>query len=144
MILRHSQKRAGAAMVEMAVASIPFTLFVFALFDYCRYEMHRHQVTAAAREAARLAVVGRRSLDTAAVQARAARMLVHPQPHKARVEVYRSTPVGESLGDWQDAVPGEYIAVRVETLFTPLFSTLGFLPKQFPVRVTMSMRNEVP
>jgi hypothetical protein len=144
MIVRRSRRRAGAALVELAVAATPFTLILFALFDYCRFEMHRHQMIAAAREAARLAVVGRRSLDTAAVQARAEGLIFHPQSHQTKVEVYQATPAGEPLGAWRDAVPGEHIAVRVSTRFKPLFPMLGFLPKDLPVLVTVSMRNEVP
>ena len=50
-------RRGGATAVEVAVLLIPFFLFLFGTFEYCRYLLVLHTATNAAREGARYASV---------------------------------------------------------------------------------------
>jgi Flp pilus assembly protein TadG len=58
MIVRHqTSRRGGATTVEMAVVVSVFLLFLFGLFEYCRFILMLQATTNACREAARYASV---------------------------------------------------------------------------------------
>lgn len=51
------RRRGGATTVEVAVVMSVFLLFLFGVFEYCRFLLMLHAVTNASRDAARYAVV---------------------------------------------------------------------------------------
>ena len=54
---RRSQRRRGTTLVEVAVVLTLFLLFLFGIFEYCRFMLVLQVSTNAARDAARYAVV---------------------------------------------------------------------------------------
>ncbi len=54
---RNSRRRSGATTVEVAVVLSVFLMFLFGIFEYCRYLMMIQVTTNAARDGARYAVV---------------------------------------------------------------------------------------
>lgn len=57
MIVRTTRRRGGATVVEVALVISVFLMFLFGLFEYCRYLLMLHVSTNAARDGARYAVV---------------------------------------------------------------------------------------
>lgn len=70
---RHSHKRRGAVMVEMAITSSLLFLFFFAALEFCRVSMIRHSVELALYEGGRRGIVP--GATAAAVQASARNVL---------------------------------------------------------------------
>lgn len=60
---RHSRRRRGATTVEFALVCSVFFLFLFGVFEYCRYLLLLQTCTNAARDAARYASVNVNNLD---------------------------------------------------------------------------------
>lgn len=54
---RTAARRGGAAVVEVALVMSVFLLFLFGIFEYCRFLLMMHVATNAARDGARYAVV---------------------------------------------------------------------------------------
>lgn len=58
MIVRTAtRRRGGATVVEVALVMSVFLMFLFGLFEYCRFLLMQHVATNAARDGARYAVV---------------------------------------------------------------------------------------
>lgn len=141
--IKRNTGRRGAATLEVAIAFIPLSMFLFGVFEYSRYQGVRHAVNDAARQACRVAVVGKRSLDEGEVEARVQKLLAVQNLHAESVSVFHVDSSGRNLGDWRACRFGDRIAVKVTTKHQPLFPTFGFLPDSVEIVAQHSGMNEV-
>ncbi len=150
MLLRsqvNCRKRAGATVAETAVVLSLFLAMMLGVFEYGRVLMLRHLLTNAAREGARMAVVGTALSPTASTQDIVTRVevaLADRQLENLAISVYEADPsTGENRGAWGQAEFGSPIAVQVACDYSPVLpTTLGILPDRFRLSAVALMRSE--
>jgi len=137
------KRRRGAAAVEMAVVILGCLIFLFAIFEYGRFQMMRHLVDNAAREGARQAVVNTNTMTTADIQNIVTDSLAGQSFDSVAITVYKANPsTGANIGAWTDAAFGEGIAVQVNAVYSPMLPTFGFLQASVPISAKVIMRSE--
>ena len=121
--LRHAQARRGAAVVEMALVLSILLGSLVGVFEYGRLVMIRQLLDNAAREGARLAVVGTASqppITTDQIREVATNALSGQALDNVSIQVYLADPVtGANVGSWELAEYGKPIMVRVEADYAP-------------------------
>jgi len=139
-------RRQGVTIVETALVVAVFLLFLFGLFEYGRYIMLRQLLDNAAREGARLAIIGTTTKTTQDIQNQVNTALVSQQQafDTVTIQVYKANAAGNSAGTWNSAALGERIAVQVDATYKPLIPTFGILPSTVSVRAKSVMRSEAP
>jgi Flp pilus assembly protein TadG len=143
-------------MIETAFVLGVLLLLLIGLFDYCRFLMVKHLVANAAREAARLAVVGTDRQTTADIQQAAlgwidglrlentsGTRLASTDIQVYRVDPTTGNPLTSGAGSaWTGAAFGEGIAVRIDARLRPMAPTFGALPNPVPISTMAIMRSE--
>ena len=164
-----ARRRGGATMVETAVVLTVFLLFLFGIFEYCRFLFMLQVTTNAAREGARYASVNVDKpstfpdtdyTDSLGKLFPAIKTYVNGRigNGKAQLNGYlvevvpcdsaqlALTPpvvaVKPSAVAWNDATFGERIAVRITGNFKPLLPQFLLMSATIPVNVTVTMGSE--
>ncbi len=128
---RRTSGQDGQALVEFALALIPFLLLLMAIFDFGRAIYIYNGVSQAAREVARTASVHPRVLpaDPYSVEARATiatQAALVPGLTIDDPVCVASVDADDSGAEAQPCDPNEYVVVRASSSYTPI-SLLGFL-----------------
>jgi Flp pilus assembly protein TadG len=161
-----SGRRSGATTVEVAVVMSVFLMFLFGIFEYCRYLMMLHVTTNAARDGARYAVVnvGKPStFDTTnyndgVTNFISIRGYVDDKATGVKqmitgftvttfacdsAQMNQSPPVvAAKPGAWNQAQFGERIAVRITGTYTTVLPTFLLMGATIPVNVVATMGSE--
>lgn len=140
-------RRRGAAVVETALVLNVLLVCTLAIFEYGRIVMLRQLMQNAAREGARLAVVGTAAtpeVTTTQIQSAVTSCLAGQSISGITIEVYEANPTsGANIGPWDRTPYGGAIAVRISgTYRSVLPTTLGILPNPLPMTVISMMRSE--
>jgi Flp pilus assembly protein TadG len=140
-------RRRGAAVVETALILNVLLLCTLAIFEYGRIVMLRQLMQNAAREGARLAVVGTAAtpdVTTAQIQEAVTNCLAGQSLEGITIEVFQANPsTGANIGPWDQTPYGGAIAVRIGGTYRPsLPTTLGIVPNPMPMIVVSMMRSE--
>ncbi|MCS7045890.1 MAG: pilus assembly protein, partial [Gemmataceae bacterium] len=118
MMLRTQQRRTGAYVVEFAFVAAILVLFLFGVFEYCRYLFVKQVIHASAREGARYAVVNTTTtnLVTNTQNQVLKRMSGLDKVPKCnyQCQVYLADNAGNNIGNAADAGFGQYIAVQID------------------------------
>jgi Flp pilus assembly protein TadG len=150
-MMRLSPKRTrssrGAAVAETALILNVLLLGLLGIFEYGRIVMLRQMMLNAAREGARLAVVGTASdpqTTTAQIQQTVTSYLVGQSLANMTIQVYQANPTTwANIGAWNTTPYGGAIAVEIDGNYTPLIpSTFGIVPNPIPMRVVSMMLSE--
>jgi Flp pilus assembly protein TadG len=167
MILRSSaSRRSGATTVEVAVVLSVFLLFLFGIFEYCRYLMMLHITTNAARDGARYAVVNVNKGSTFDVTDYNDGVNTYPSIRKYTndkassvsqmitgytvatfacdmTQLNQTVPVvAPKPGAWNQAQFGERIAVRISGTYSPVLPSFLYMGAAIPVNVVATMGSE--
>ncbi len=134
-------------MVETALVLNLFLLGTLAIFEYGRIVMLRQLMQNAAREGARLAVVGTAAtpdVTTLQIKAAVTTMLAGQSLENTSINVYQANPAtGANIGAWDQTPYGGAIAVKLTGTYRPsLPTTLGIIPSPMPMTVVSMMRSE--
>lgn len=169
MILRPNspRRRSGATTVEVALVMSLFLLFLFGIFEYCRYLMMIEVTTNAARDGARYAVVNVSKGSTFDVTDYNDGVTVYPSIRSyttTRMAGMNSmitgctvttfacdsnslalTPpqaVPKSGAAWNEAQFGERIAVKIAGTYQTILPSFLYMDASFPVNVIVTMGSE--
>jgi Flp pilus assembly protein TadG len=145
-MLKHSNKRAGAHLVEFAFVAPIFFLFLFGIFEYGRMLFVRQVMQAAAREGARYAVVHTHDKLKADIQARATSTMGGVKDQLGPtylVDVYKCNPsTGANTGAWDTAGFGDAIAVEITGIYKPVLPVYLLMPSSINMRAKAAMHSE--
>ncbi|MBY0231344.1 MAG: pilus assembly protein [Gemmataceae bacterium] len=148
MILRRGRKRRGATIVEAAFVLPIAVLFLFGLFEYCRFVFLVQVAENAAREGARYAVTGTADGTTKAdIQAYVADKMGGRQGELAGfyVEVENVNPATGAViagSQWYDAPFGGAIRVKITGTYSPTLPSFLKLPTSIPLTFESMMSSE--
>jgi Flp pilus assembly protein TadG len=174
MIVRRARghRRGGATTVEVAVVISVFLMFLFGIFEYCRFLLMMHVTTNAARDSARYAVVNvgkptdfdtdeftdpggnvypaiKTYCDTKMVNIK--NMLTgytvdvfpcDPAQLAATPPVIAPKPGFPGTVSWNAATFSERIAVRVTGTYRPVLPSFLMMDANIPVNITVTMGSE--
>jgi len=134
-------------VVETALVLNLLLLCTLAIFEYGRIVMLRQLMQNAAREGARLAVVGTAAtpdITTDQIKTAVTDMLAHQSLENLAISVYQVNPTtGANIGAWDQTPYGGAIAVKLTGRYRPtLPTTLGIIPNPMPMTVVSMMRSE--
>jgi Flp pilus assembly protein TadG len=137
----------GAAVVETALILNVLLLGVLGVFEYGRIVMLRQLMFNAAREGARLAIVGTAAdpqATTAQIQQTVTSYLAGQSLSNLSIQVYQANPLtGANIGAWNTTPYGGAIAVELEGTYTPMIaSTFGIVPNPMPMKASSMMLSE--
>jgi Flp pilus assembly protein TadG len=159
-------RRSGATTVEVAVVLSVFLMFLFGIFEYCRYLMAIQVTTNAARDGARYAVVnmgkGASFATTdysdgvttypsiqAYVTSKMAGMNGMIDGYSATVfscdsfYLNQATPtIVAKTGPWNAAQFGERIAVRIQGNYSTILPNFLMMGAVIPINVVVTMGSE--
>jgi Flp pilus assembly protein TadG len=159
-------RRSGATTVEVAVVLSVFLMFLFGIFEYCRYLMVIQVTTNAARDGARYAVVnmgkGASFATTnysdgvttypsirAYVSGKMAGMDRMIDGYNATVfacdSYYLNQPapaIVAKSGAWNAAQFGERIAVRIQGEYSTILPNFLMMGAVIPINVVVTMGSE--
>jgi Flp pilus assembly protein TadG len=140
---RLGKKRAGAALVETAVAMIICLIFLFAIFEYGRFVMMKQLLENAVREGARQAIVTTNTLTDSDIQNTVTTFLAGQPLTITSFGVYKADPnTGNNIGSWNSAAFGQSIAVDVTGTYNPILPTFGMLPNPVTLKAKATMNSE--
>ncbi len=127
------KQRPAGVVVEMAVISVVFLMFMFAIFEYGRVVMMQQMLENASRAGARAAVVTATSYvpaatATANVDAVINSQLVGVKVTNLTISLYQADSSGNNIGAWTSTPFGKNIVVQLDADCPNLFPTWGFLP----------------
>lgn len=141
-------------MVETAFVLLIALTLTLAIYDFARYFMLSQLVNNAAREGARQAVVNTSTQNTAMIQNTVVQYLANQNFTDSSGHAFSASDVvvmqvNPATGaptspdsNWYDAPFGSSIMVQVNTKFTALFPTFGFLPTTVNLQGTAVMSSE--
>jgi len=143
--------RRGTAAVEAAFV-LPMTLlFLFGIIEYGRYVMTLQVVTNAARSGARYALAHVNPVilagvtygnNTSDVQNVVTTAMGGQSLSSQSVQVFASDPLGNNLGSWNSATPGESVAVQITGNYLPMITAWLCLPASIPISIQSVARVE--
>ncbi len=139
--------RRGAAVLETALVLNLLLLGLLGIFEYGRLVMIRQLMDNAAREGARLAVVGTAAdpeVTTAQIQSTVLSYLAGQSLSGVSVSVYQANPTTwANIGLWNQTPYGGAIAVEIDATYVPIIpTTFGILPSPMPLKVVSMMLSE--
>ncbi|MFO0891494.1 MAG: TadE/TadG family type IV pilus assembly protein [Isosphaeraceae bacterium] len=139
--------RRGAAVVETALVLSLLLVCLLAVFEYGRILMIRQLMQNAAREGARLAVVGTATtpdVTTEQINALMTSLMSGQALEEIAIEIYQADPAtGARLGGWDQTPYGGAIVVKLSGTYRPMApTTLGIIPNPMPMTVVSMMRSE--
>jgi len=143
-----TEKREGAAMVEMAVVLVVFLTMLMGILEYGRYYYLVQVSNNAVREAARYAVVhtGDGTTTTEVSNVVTTKMLGTENMlsgYTVSVQnVNTSTGATIANSNWNDAQFGGAIMVKISGTYTPTVPLLLFLPTSFTFEAATIMNSE--
>ena len=134
-----SQSRRGAVVVETAFVLSILLTGLLGIFEFGRLVMIRQLMNNAAREGARLAIVGTASQPTITTQQIVDTVntyLAGQAVQNVVIQVYQADPgTGANIGPWDLTPYGGSIAVQISADFVPVVpTTLGVVPN--PIHFT--------
>ena len=162
-----SGRRSGATTVEVSIVLSVFLLFLFGIFEYCRYLMMIQITTNAARDGARYAVVNLgkgasfatadyndgvktylsiqkfvdfRMAGTQGMITGYARTVFACDP----AQLSLPTPViaPKATGTWNSAQFGERVAVRITGNYSTILPNFLMMGAVLPINVVVTMGSE--
>jgi Flp pilus assembly protein TadG len=112
---RTKARRLGGSFVEVPLVMIVFLMFLFGVFEYCRFIFCQQLVENAAREGARYAVVNTSDTNLVAdTQAVVTKYMAGQTVNMPiTTTVYLSDSSGNNIGSPTNAAFGQFIAVQV-------------------------------
>jgi Flp pilus assembly protein TadG len=142
-----THRRRAAVVVETALVLNVMLLVILGVFEYGRIVMLRQLLQNAAREGARMAVVGTASTPdttTTQIQTAVTSFLAGQSISGVSIQVYQANPTtGENIGVWDQTPYGGAIAVKITGSYIPSVpSTFGIIPNPVPLSVVSMMRSE--
>ncbi len=165
-----SGRRSGASTVEVAVVLSVFLMFLFGIFEYCRYLMVIQVTTNAARDGARYAVVNLgkgasfattnysdgvttypsiRAYVTNKMAGMNGMIIGYNDPGGVTVfacdPFYLNQPapaIVAKTGAWNAAQFGERIAVRISGTYTTILPNFLMMGATIPINVVVTMGSE--
>jgi Flp pilus assembly protein TadG len=157
MMLRRKSntKRRGLSLVETAIVSSVFFMFIFGILEYGRYVMVRNVLENAAREGARYAVVHTYDKNTTDVRnvvmsylAGQGYQLDGFDPN-TNIQIYKVDAAGNPVMDgngqpvsWNEAAYGEGIGVFITGNYRPVLPVFLFMGDTIPLNIRCSMSSE--
>jgi Flp pilus assembly protein TadG len=146
-----SRQRAGSVTVETALVLPLVLLFILGVFEYARYEMTVQLFDNAAREGVRYAIThispvvlggttyGNNTSDVTNIV-----NSVTPgvQLASKNIQVYASDELGNSLGTWTNAQPGQSVTVKITGNYQVGVAAFLNLPSTIPVTAQATMNAE--
>jgi len=147
--------RRGLSLVETAIVSSVFFMFIFGILEYGRYVMVRNVLENAAREGARFAVVHTYDKTTADVREVVMKALAgtgyqldgfNPEVNIKVCKVDSAgNPVLDGSGQpvsWTEAAYGEGIGVFITGNYRPVLPVFLFMGETIPLNIRCSMSSE--
>jgi Flp pilus assembly protein TadG len=150
-MMRSQQNRArvsrGAAVLETALVLNVLLLGILGVFEYGRIVMLRQLMYNAAREGARLAVVGTAAtpeVTTAQIQQTVTSYLAGQTLSNMTITVYQANPTTwANIGAWDQTPYGGAIAVEIDATYLPIVpTTFGIVPNPMPLKAVSMMLSE--
>ena len=119
-------------------------MFLFGVFEYCRFVFLQQVMLNAAREGARFAVVNAYDVNVVAnTQTRVKqKMAGQDSKYTYSCQVYMCNNAGTNIGSPGNAKFGELIAVQVDCDFVPIVPNLLFMKKTLKLDVKSIMASE--
>jgi Flp pilus assembly protein TadG len=143
--------RHGSVTVETALVLPLVLLFILGVFEYGRYAMTVQLFDNAAREGVRYAIThlqpvtldgttyGNSTSDiTSIVSGVTPGVTLGGQ----NIELYASDDLGNNLGNWTDAQPGQSITLKITGTYQVAVTAFLNLPSQIPVVAQATMNAE--
>lgn len=161
-----SNRRSGATSVEVAIVLSVFLLFLFGIFEYCRYLMVIQVTTNAARDGARYAVVnmgkgadfasnsfsdGLNTYPSIKAYTTSKMAGLNGMIDSYTVDVFAcdSASLNQTIpkivpkvGAWNAAQFGERIAVRIQGNYTTVLPNFLMMGAVIPIDVIITMGSE--
>ncbi|WP_165232756.1 TadE/TadG family type IV pilus assembly protein [Aquisphaera insulae] len=133
--------------METALILNVLLLGILGVFEYGRIVMLRQLLQNAAREGARLAVVGTAAnpeVTTAQIQTYVSKYLAGQSISGMTVSVYQANPTtGANIGSWDQTPYGGAIAVKIQATYKPMIpSTFRIIPNPLPMTIVSMMLSE--
>src|SRR5262245_13599847 len=148
---RYAISRAGSVTVEMALVLPLVLLMLVGVFEYGRYVMTVQLFDHAARSGVRYAIThlqpvtldgqtyGNSTTDiTNIVNTAAAGTTLSGQS----VQVFASDDLGNNLGTWTDAQPGQSVTLKITGNYQVAVTKFLGLPSTLPIVATATMNAE--
>jgi len=140
-----TNRRQGAAIVEMAAVSVVFLMLLFGIIEYCRFIFFQQLFYNASREGARYAVVN--STDATIVTDTKAKVKSYLNGLDTKVtgyscSVFWADAAGNSLGTPDNAPFGQYIAVDVQGTYSPILPSFLRMNSSIVIRSKTLMYSE--
>jgi Flp pilus assembly protein TadG len=121
-------------------------LVTLGIFEYGRVVMYRQLMNDAAREGARLAIVGTAvpGTTTQTIVDGVAAIMANARLNNLGIQVFSADPVtGLPAGSWATAAYGQPITVRIDGDYDPCLPTcFGVVPSSIHVRASSTMLSE--
>lgn len=136
------RSRSGSTVVEAALVLPLMLLFLFGIMEYGRYILCLQVVTNAAREGCRYAVTHTQPVTlngsttgnaTSNVVNTVTNFLAGQQLSSQNIQVYQSDSMGNNIGAWTNATPGQYVCVQVTGNFQVIVPVLLNFPSSVPM-----------
>ena len=139
----------GAAVLETALVLNVLLLGILGVFEYGRIVMLRQLMYNAAREGARLAVVGTAAnpeVTTAQIQQTVTSYLAGQTLSNMTIQVYQADPTmlpTKNIGARDQTPYGGTIAVEINANYLPIVpTTFGIVPNPMPLKAVSMMLSE--
>jgi Flp pilus assembly protein TadG len=142
------RRRRGITLVETALVLMPLMMLILGIMEYGRYLMTVQLFQHAAREGCRYAVThlqpvylssttyGNANTD---VTNKINSVLAGQTLMSQNTQIYASDALGNSLGTWTNAQPGQSVCVKITGNYKVLVMTLIRLPSTLPISATAVM-----
>jgi len=139
--------RRGAAVLETALVLNLLLVGLLGIFEYGRLVMIKQLMDNAAREGARLAVVGTAAepeITTTQIQNTVTSYLAGQSLSVEPPKVYQADPTTwANIGPWNQTPYGGAIAVEINATYVPIIpTTFGILPSPLPLKAVSMMLSE--
>jgi Flp pilus assembly protein TadG len=143
--------RAGSVTVETALVLPLVLMLILGVFEYGRYAMTVQLFDNAAREGVRYAIThlqpvtldgttyGNGATDVATIISTVTpRITLVGQT----IDIYASDDLGNRLGNWNDAQPGQSVTVKITGSYQVTIAAFLHLPSRLPVVAQSTMNVE--
>jgi len=148
---RHRRGRSGNVLVEAALVLPMVILVILGIMEYGRYLMTVNLFNNAVRQGAEYAakhtdpiVLGGSTYGNATsnVVSVVNSYLAGQQLKSQNVNVFLSDAVGNNLGTWTTAQPGQYVCVQITGVFNFMAPTLIYAPASVNLTLQAVTRSE--
>jgi len=150
---KRKRTRRGVAAVEAALVLFPVILLILGIMEYSRYVMTIQLFNTAAREGCRYAITHLQPVTigsttygdaTSDVTNKINSFLAGQTLSGQSIQIYASDGLGNNIGTWNNASPGQSVCVKITGNYVVTLTTLLHLNSTIPVTAEVAMDVESP